>query len=241
MVGAALSIYRLSLMIQASQNVRFTSKVIAVASVIAWGVALALAGLLTPDHFASAVAYLGTATLAGFASALALNRYLWHVPLIRNFVGCPDFSGRWEGWYLSTFDKRWRPTAHEIKQRAFEIAAEAWGGGRRTNWSRGTSAAIITDRFGGSEELVWSYKTELVDALGEPGDTHAGTHYLRLSKPDEKKRLVGTYVNNRRREDKTIGGAGFVRLVWVGSSLKGALAYDETSWGMSQPTDNPMQ
>jgi hypothetical protein len=167
----------------------------------------------------------------GFYQAIHLS--LWRRRPLCWFLRIPDFGGRWEGWYWNTLGKEWLPTAHEVRQRSLSLAANAWG---PNNWSRSVCAAILTDPHGGTPEFVWTYKTEPTTG---PAVAHTGTHLLRLVTPNGAKRLEGKYFTDRpRREDNTIGQGGFIRLVWVASSLRNALDYNE-NWGMPKPSDIP--
>lgn len=226
-------------MIQVSPNWRFIASFIAFATLAGWILALLGVGILTPSQILPAMKYCGIAAFAGVLAAITLNKHLWRVPFVRAFLHIPDLSGRWEGWRYRTLERDWSPTAHEITQSGLDIAAEAWG---MKNWARSTSASIITDRHGGAVQLVWSYKAEVITPPSTVGGFHDGTHFLRLSRDSAQQRhLDGKYVNDRLRQDGTLGGVGFIRLVWVGRASQGQLAFrDEASWGMPEPQDSPI-
>ncbi len=224
-------------MIQTRENRRFALLFSTIVAVLTWAVAITVVGLLNCADLGLALRYLGIATFAALGVSALLNRYLWRWPLFKRVLRIPDLSGRWEGWSYRTLTKEWRPSAHEISQEALDIAVNAWG---PDNWSRGVCASIVQDCLGGASELIWSYKTESTSAAYQPGDTHSGTHFLRLSEREGHKYLEGRYVTDRvRDDDKTIGAGGFHRLIWVSATFKCACGYDEKSWGMPKPDEPP--
>jgi hypothetical protein len=223
-------------MIQLGENRRFTATFLAIVAVFVWATALLFARLLSISDFATALGYLGIVTVAAWLAWVLLNRYLWRKGAFRAFLKIPDLSGRWEGWYFSTMRKEWRPTAHEISQEALEIVAHAWG---PDNWARGICASLVTDRFGGAPELIWAHKTDPTTQNVRSGDTHTGTHFLRLSEREGNKYLEGRYITDRVRDDGSLGSVGFIRLVWVSPEHKNALDFQEQRWGMSKPEGQP--
>jgi hypothetical protein len=199
---------------------------------VAWIFAMTLSGIFSPHVLWPAFKNLSYATTTAVLASFVLNRYLWRHRPLRDILQIPDLAGRWEGWSYRSFESgetEWRPSAHEISQRALDITAEAWG---PSNWSRSICASIVRASHGGTYELVWSYKTETVSPGSDtkPGDSHQGTHFHRFSARDGHRYLEGAYVTDRRREDGTTGGAGFHYLVWVSRTLKHGLAFDEKKW-----------
>jgi len=171
-------------------------------------------------------------TLAYFVS-LALNRRMWRWRIFSWFLRIPDFSGRWEGWVRSTHDGIWRPSAHEISQKALDIDVEGFG---MTNWARGTCSAI--DRTGDelTPRLIWAYGTKPTTGNYKGGDTHEGVHILRLVKQDGKDLLRGRYINDRPRDDGSKGMVGEVRLARVEGPLQHDLNFREDDWGLEKPS-----
>ena len=222
-------------MIQLSENRRLTAYFLGVVAVLVWSVVLILSRLLNVSDLPTALKHLGIASIVAYLASLLLYSYLWHRRPFRSLLGIPDFSGRWEGWYWNTLGRKWLPTAHEIRQRSLDLSAHAWG---QDNWSHSTCVSIVTDREGGTPHLICTYKTENTRE-SRAGTDHSGTHLLNLVFRDEKKHLEGKYFTNRvRREDKTIGMGGFIRLVWVGKDLRNTLDYAEDNWGMPKPDDS---
>ena len=190
---------------QLSENRRLSVWLVSIVTIIAWGTVLVVSGLIASEDIIKASKYLGLATLVALIFAWIWNRYLWRIPIIRDFLRIPDLSGRWEGWYLRALTGELSPTVHEITQHALEIGVNAWG---PNNLSRGLATAIIVDRHGSAPEFIWTYKTESTSDHPDPGDTHEGAHFLRLSYEDGEKWLKGYYINDRVRKDKTRGSVG---------------------------------
>jgi hypothetical protein len=219
-------------MVQVREHPRIVWFLVTVGTV-AWIIAMTLSGILSPGVLWPAFKNLSYATSAAVFVSFLLNRYFWRRRPFRYILQIPDLSGRWEGWSYRSFEggeTEWRPSAHEISQRALDITAEAWG---PSNWSRSICASIVRASQGGTYELVWSYKTETVSPGPDsrPGDCHQGTHFHRYSERNGCKYLEGTYITDRiRTKDGTVGAGGFHCLVWVSHKPKHALAYDEKKW-----------
>lgn len=196
-------------MVQAREHPRVIWFLVIVGAV-AWLFAMTLSGILSPSVLWLAFKNLGYATSAALGVSFLLNRWLWRHRPFSDILQIPDVSGRWEGWSYRSFqgaETEWRPSAHEISQRALDITAEAWG---PNNWSRSICASIVRASHGGTYELVWSYKTGVISPSLEsrPGDTHQGTHFHRYSERDGGKYLEGAYITDRVRTDGTVGAAG---------------------------------
>ena len=132
--------------------------------------------------------------------------------------------------------REWRATAHEISQAALDVVPHAWG---PDNWARSLCASLVTDALGGGTELIWSHKTEPTTPKRELGDTHTGTHFLRLSHHGGSKYLEGRYITDRLLADGSSRTGGFIKLVWVSTECKNSLAFSESGWGMPKPEGAP--
>jgi len=221
-------------MSQLKENARVTTTFLAISAVLAWAVTITGANFLSPINLWHGLKYLSTATGVAGVAYFILNRYLWRLRWINALLKIPDFSGRWEGWTYRNLSGEWRPSAQEISQSALDIVADAWG---PDNWAQSICASVVQDSHGTIFQLVWSYRTQSTSPNVRQGDTHQGTHLLRLSERDGCKYLEGIYITDRVRDDQTIGAGGFIRLVHVSSTLKRGLAFDEGKWGLARPTE----
>jgi len=133
-------------MIQIRENSKFLSSFYSVLGALAWAVSLVVAGIVSIPSLLPAVRDLGIATTVAALGSFLLTRFLWRRPLFRRILGMPDLSGRWEGWSYPNLTKEWRPTAHEIRQQAYEITANAWGPAKEVsnnNWTKKSTRCIM--------------------------------------------------------------------------------------------------
>ena len=219
-------------MVQLRENRSFTVRFASIISVITAILSLALAGVSIGVKLPVLLRFLGIISLVALLVSILLNRWLWRAWPFSWILQIPDFAGRWEGWYRRSVDDKWRETAHEIFQNALDIDAEAWG---PENWSRGTCSAIIVTSHGLTNELVWAYKTEPTTLTSQPGDTHAGVHFLHIVEKDGERHILGKYINDRAHQDGRKGAVGEIRLKWVSKKLQHALNYKEDNWGLNKP------
>ena len=146
------------------------------AAALTWLLSMAYSGIVSLDGLWQALKSLSVATSAAAAASFFLNRYLWYRWPCKLVLQIPDLRGRWVGWSCRRFENGeivWRPSAHEISQRALDIAAEAWG---PNNCTRSTCASVVSGSQRGSYEFVWSYDTVTVSPSPDnrAGDSHRG-------------------------------------------------------------------
>ena len=120
----------------------------------------------------------------------------------------------------------------EISQRALELSAAAWG---PTNVSRSVCTGIVVDSHGLVAELISAYKTEWIKGAHRGGDAHSGVHLLCLCEDDGARYLEGRYINDRERDDGSMGAVGEIRMKRVSVTLQRCLNFNDRSWGLPKP------
>jgi len=103
--------------------------VAAVMAAILWSIALLAAGV-DPAELAGSLPRLGLLVLAMSAAWWWFTRYGWRQPWLRFggwLVNTPDLRGRWEGNYVSSFDKTPRPMALEVRRTLLTIDCAGYG------------------------------------------------------------------------------------------------------------------
>ncbi|WP_369333210.1 hypothetical protein [Rhizobium sp. AC27/96] len=168
---------------------------------------------------------IGTLSSGFVISSVIINigwkRFRW----IQSLLGIPDYSGRWIGWYRSTANGEWYPTAHEIIQRSpFKISATAWGPRNRS------TSVTCTLGQGADEGLIWTYQTRRVEHPVEQGGDHRGIHIMRLIRFRDS--MEGFYINDRVRTEPNYqrGATGEISLIFNGEQLRNQLEYNEKNW-----------
>ena len=200
-------------------------------------VAVWFAVVATDEHLAFpdplvALRGLTAGSAVAYLLSIAIDRWLWRLPLLQRISGVLDISGRWEGWYWNTLGQKWLPNAHEIAQRSWHVSFHSWG---PSNESSTISATLLTDGTG-KMKLASIYSTEVISGASEP---HMGASHLSLSRMGEETHLIGTYWTNRRRDDGTKGHYGYIRLTRTNKKTLGGISYDEKNWAMAKPIEPP--
>lgn len=220
-------------MLQLRENRSFTIRFVTIVSVLTAVTSLALAKVQIGVQLPLLLRFVGIVSTVAIGLSILLNRWLWRARPFSWILQIPDFRGRWEGWYRRSPNDEWRESAHEISQKALDIDAEAWG---PDNWSRSSCSAIVVTSHDLTQELVWAYKTEPTTVNYQPGDAHAGVHFMRMVvDQNDEPLLVGKYINDRAREDGTKGSVGEIRIKRVQKKLQHSLNFVAEGWGLKKP------
>lgn len=159
----------------------------------------------------------------GFVSAAmifawwAFVHYLWRAWPVRILLRLklPDLHGRWVGTYISSYDRKDRSMALEIRQTMLNLQCISYAKDVR---AESFTARLLSDPDGGTFSFAYIYHGEHMQHTAIPGDEHQGAALLVLE-PSSPKRLSGSYFNDRKPEQRR----GHVELIYESRKLKGAL------------------